>query len=212
MVRHGESEANRNWAVNVSMPNHLVPLTETGHKQAQHCGQSIRKWLRPDDNIVLYQSPYTRARQTAEGIIGELTDPETKKRCYKTLDCREDPRLREQDFGNFQEHNAMQAILRERDNYGMFFYRIPNGESPADVFDRCSLFCETLHREFDRHSPSVVILVSHGIWGRVFLMRYFHWTYERFESLENLPNADPVVLQLQNNGKYEFTMPLKTWC
>ncbi len=51
------------------------------------------------------------------------------KRCvsqaFDTSQCRfyEEPRLREQDFGNFQEKDKMENVMKERDNYGRFFYR-----------------------------------------------------------------------------------------
>lgn len=209
MIRHGESEANRNWDVNVSMPNHLVPLTDHGKEQAHTCGQKIDALLKSGEKIMLVQSPYCRARQTAQGILDVLTDKNNPK--HYAIDRSEDPRMREQDFGNFQEREAMRQILDERENYGMFFYRIPNGESPADVYDRCSSFCESLFRQFERKSPDVTILVSHGIWGRVFLMRYFRWEYEYFEKLCNLPNASPVVLELQENGKYILKSEMVCW-
>lgn len=208
-MRHGESEANRNWDVNVSKPNHLVQLTERGHEQARECGHNINSLLRHNDKIMLIQSPYCRARQTATEIVSVLTDPGNPKK-YR-IDCSEDPRMREQDFGNFQERDLMHRALEERESYGMFFYRIPHGESPADVYDRCSSFCESLFRSFDRTSPDVALLVSHGIWGRVFLMRYFRWKYEYFESLCNLPNAAPVVLERQEDGSYLLKTALECW-
>lgn len=192
------------------MPNHLVPLTELGHQQAHHCGLKILEHLQGGEAIRIVQSPYTRARQTADNIQSVLTDSKNGK-SWKELQRVEDPRMREQDFGNFQEKEAMQAILAERDSYGMFFYRIPNGESPADVYDRCSLFLESMFRSFERTHFDAVILVSHGIWGRVFLMRYFNWTYEYFERLCNLPNADPVILELQEDGKYWLKTKLVCW-
>ena len=37
----------------------------------------------------------------------------------------------------------------ERDEVGKFYYRFENGESGADVYDRVSLFYDTLYREMD---------------------------------------------------------------
>lgn len=207
-MRHGESEANCDWSVNVKKPNHKVELTKNGRDQARSAGHIIADLTRHNDRVLMYRSPYTRARSTAKQIHHVLG--EQRPECDITV--KEDPRMREQDFGNFQEKEAMRNILNDRDEYGMFFYRIPCGESPADVYDRCSSFCDTLFRMFDRISPDVLILVSHGIWGRVFLMRWFQWPYEEFEKLENLPNARPVVMELDQNGKYRITEPLKKWC
>lgn len=40
----------------------------------------------------------------------------------------EDPRIREQEWGNFQEPSQMDAIMVERRKIGAFFYRFPTGE------------------------------------------------------------------------------------
>jgi len=39
-----------------------------------------------------------------------------------------------------------------RDAYGTFYYRIPDGESAADVFDRVSDFFGTLNRDFRKEN------------------------------------------------------------
>ena len=40
------------------------------------------------------------------------------------------------DFGNFQDAEGKQKEKAERLRFGRFFYRFPNGESGADVYDR----------------------------------------------------------------------------
>jgi broad specificity phosphatase PhoE len=40
---------------------------------------------------------------------------------------REEPQLREQDFGNFQDLKRKQLEKRERQYFGRFFYRFPDG-------------------------------------------------------------------------------------
>jgi hypothetical protein len=49
---------------------------------------------------------------------------------------REECRVREQDFGNFQVEERMRAVKETRQRFGRFFFRFPEGESAADVFDR----------------------------------------------------------------------------
>lgn len=58
---------------------------------------------------------------------------------------REECRVREQDFGNFQEEQRMKAIKETRERFGRFFYRFPEGESAADVYDRVSSKIFLLH-------------------------------------------------------------------
>lgn len=50
-------------------------------------------------------------------------------------------------------------MWQERADYGHFFYRIPNGESAADAYDRISGFNESLWRQFGEDNfASVCVL------------------------------------------------------
>lgn len=121
--------------------------------------------------------------------------------------------MREQDFGNFQSTpEEMEEIWAQRAHYGHFFYRIPHGESAADVYDRIASFNETLFRQFGQEKfPNVLVLVTHGIWARVFLMKWFRWSYEDFESLRNIPHCQFLVMKQHESGKYILKTPLRTW-
>lgn len=182
----------------------MVKLTDRGHVQAQAAGEEIAQMIKPGENVRVYRSPYMRTRETEEEIRLVLRKHNIKASVI------EEPRLREQDFGNFQNIEEMEAILKERSIYGSFFYRIANGESAADVYDRCSSFCNSLYRHFTVHNPDVVILVSHGIWGRVFLMKWFKWNYEYFENLKNLKYCFPVVME-RKDSHYQLLTELETW-
>lgn len=145
----------------------------------------------------IYSSPWLRARQTAEnlkkgmGLIEEI--------------IREDPRIREQEWGNYQEKELFKKIMRERRKYGSFFYRIPQGESGADVYDRVTTFIDTLHRDFDKRDfPENVIIVSHGLTIKAFLMRWFHWSVEAFDEHETPKNCSIIRMVLQDNNRYKL--------
>jgi len=152
----------------------LTPLL-----QAEEAGRRLRSMLRPDDTLQFYTSPYLRTRETTEGILKTLTgeDPEQGPSPFPMhkIKVYEEPRLREQDFGNFQPCSAeMERMWQERADYGHFFYRIPNGESAADAYDRVSGFNESLWRQFgETDFPSVCVLVTHGLMTRIFLMKWF---------------------------------------
>ncbi|CAN5494405.1 hypothetical protein BH10BDE1_BH10BDE1_23480 [soil metagenome] len=93
--------------------------------------------------------------------------------------------------------------MEDRDSYGTFYFRIPDGESCADVYDRVTTFLETLHRDFDKSEfAENVVLVTHGMMMRLFLMRWFHWTVEEFEKVANPANCGIWVMELQPDGKY----------
>jgi hypothetical protein len=125
----------------------------------------------------------------------------------------EEPRIREQDFGNFQPCSAeMERMWQERADYGHFFYRIPDGESAADAYDRISGFNESLWRQFgEADFPSVCVLVTHGLMTRVFLMKWYHWSVEYFEDLRNVNHCEFVLMNKDERGKYVLENKMRTW-
>ncbi|PNS14952.1 Disintegrin and metalloproteinase domain-containing protein B [Sphaceloma murrayae] len=217
LVRHAQSEGNLNRDVHQIIPDHRVKLTQEGWKQAHEAGYRLRDMLRPDDTIRVFTSPYRRTRETTEGLLRSLTEstPESGPSPFSrsAIKVYEEPRLREQDFGNFQPCSAeMERMWRERADYGHFFYRIPNGESAADAYDRCAGFNESLWRSFGEDDfPSVCILVTHGLMTRVFLMKWYHWTVEYFEDLRNVNHCEFVIMKRQENSKYRLESKLRTW-
>ena len=104
-------------------------------------------------------------------------------------------------------------MWHERAEYGHFFYRIPNGESAADAYDRVSGFNESLWRSFKEDDfASVCVLVTHGLMTRVFLMKWYHWSVEYFEDLRNMNHCEFVVMQRNDhNGKFVLRNQLRTW-
>ena len=103
------------------------------------------------------------------------------------------------------------AVDQDRDAYGTFYFRVPDGESAADVFDRVSDFFSTLFRDFEKPNfPQNAVMVTHGMTIRLFLMRWFHYTVEEFERLANLENCAIVSLELQENGRYRLMTEMPT--
>ena len=87
--------------------------------------------------------------------------------------------------------------MEERRRIGAFYYRFATGErlvtlfclrrcvtykyhslnSGSDVFDRVSTFLETLYRDMAKGGcGDNAILVSHGLFCRLFLTRFYHWS------------------------------------
>lgn len=301
LIRHGESESNRDKKINEVTPNHLIPLTCHGKRQARYAGVQLLQLLNlhndeavdrlkakyalddgshkslelrdyhpkkatRDTNVIFYTSPYKRTRQTLKGVLdvideyNELTSGvhmcaglsynaggkqkhavwphdlensgvyENDESTYCSEDAEnsgnpddylryriiDEPRLREQDFGNYQEVSSMQDVMEKRKTYGHFFFRFPEGESAADVYDRVASFQDTLYRHFQFKSRTtgrdVVVLVTHGIYSRVFLMKWFRWTYEEFESFTNVPNGSLMVMELDEKlNKYILRTVLPKW-
>jgi hypothetical protein len=103
-------------------------------------------------------------------------------------------------------------LWRERADYGHFFYRIPNGESGADVYDRITSFNGSLWRRFSEDDmASVAVLVTHGLCSRVFLMAWYHYSVEFFEDLRNINHCEFLVMKLGDNGRYVLQNKLRRW-
>ncbi|KAH8677474.1 histidine phosphatase superfamily [Xylariales sp. PMI_506] len=216
LIRHGQSEGNKNRDIHQTIPDHRVKLTSDGWAQAHEAGLRLRSLLRADDTLQFFTSPYRRTRETTEGILSTLTsdDPDPSPFKRSNIKVYEEPRLREQDFGNFQPCSAeMERMWQERADYGHFFYRIPNGESAADAYDRVSGFNESLWRQFGEDDfASVCVLVTHGLMSRVFLMKWYHFSVEYFEDLRNVNHCEFLIMKKQqDSGKYILQNKLRTW-
>ena len=155
----------------------------------------------------MYVSPYMRTMQTLYEI-GMTLGTE------RILGVREEPRVREQDFGNFQD-TSMQQLKKERAGFGRFFFRFPNGESAADVYDRVTSFRETLRNDINfgrfncdelgcKTDDCTVVIVTHGLTLRIFLMRWYKWTVDMFERLHNPGNAEVMVMERGAGGRYSL--------
>ncbi|RMD44430.1 hypothetical protein DV735_g712, partial [Chaetothyriales sp. CBS 134920] len=215
ITRHAQSEGNKDKTIHQTTPDHKVPITAEGHQQAREAGKKLRALLRPDDSLHFFISPYKRTRQTTEGILSTLcsNEPDPTPFQRNRIKVYEEPRLREQDFGNFQPNTEeVERLWRERAEYGHFFYRIPNGESGADVYDRITSFNGSLWRRFgDDDMASVAVLVTHGLCSRVFLMAWYHYSVEFFEDLRNINHCEFLVMKLGANGRYVLQNQLRLW-
>jgi len=159
LIRHGQSEGNIDSAIYQTKPDNALQLTELGWVQARMAGQALRGQITKQDgdkSIHFVVSPYVRTMETFHGIASAWCDPEKAFGHIKDKDIRlaawydrlaekgltwhEDPRIREQDFGNYQDINAMKKAKTERWEFSAFYYRFLNGESASDVFDRVSTF------------------------------------------------------------------------
>jgi len=197
LVRHGQSMANVNSRLYETVPDNQVQLSELGEQQALVAGENLRLMI-GDDSVRFYVSPYERSKQTFEGII---QGGKWKKGEYTV---REEPRLREQDWGNFQCQEDIAKVQKQRRSFGPFYYRMPNGESGADVWDRVTSVWDSMHREFNDRNSKNYVLVTHGLTIRLFLMRYFQWSVSQFGELWNPDNCQFAVLELQSNGNYRL--------
>jgi len=194
-VRHGQSEGNVDKTIMDKKPDYALDLTQLGQQQALERGKQLRQLL-GDESVQWYLSPYFRTRQTYLGIRSAFVAP------YKVY---EDPRLREQDWGNWRMGIDYNEVEEARDTFGHFYYRLPNGESCADVWDRFGGFLNTLYRDFQKPDyRQNVIIVTHGMTMRVAIARFLHYTIEEFETLANPENCGTFILQKNAKDRYEL--------
>jgi len=234
LLRHGESLGNVDDTAYSTIPDWKIPLTRRGERQALRAAKEIAELL-DGESLFAYCSPYKRAIGTWD-IIEDYLENNNEKKIDKTnssdgseerdsetdntgveiIGMREEPRVAEQQFGNFQNPHKVRTAKSERRTFGRFFFRFPDGESGLDVYSRCSSFLATLsrdikhidqqysylHRHDDDGKASTncamenmnILVVCHGLTLRLLLMRYFQLSVEEFESSYNSQNAKLVVM------------------
>jgi broad specificity phosphatase PhoE len=201
LIRHGESEGNLSKAVYGQKPDYTLELTDLGRQQAERAGQALAQLIGPE-TAFFYVSPLWRTRSTFERVAGRLAPGQ-----FRWL---EEPRIREQEWGHLRTREQGEQVERERDAFGTFYFRIPDGESAADVYDRVSDFFGTLFRDFGKPDyPQNSVLITHGMAIRLFLMRWFHLPVEEFEKMANPHNCEMIVLTLNPQDRYELSTPLR---
>jgi len=201
LIRHGESEGNTDRNIYSQKPDYALLLTEKGRQQAALAGSQLAELI-GNEPMQFYVSPLFRTKQTFQQIV--------KKFPEEQYTWKEEPRLREQEWGHLRSLEQCNAVDAERDAYGTFYFRIPDGESAADVYDRVSDFFNTLFRDFKKPGfPPNAVMITHGMAIRLFIMRWFHFTVDEFEELCNPANCAIVTMELQENEKYKLVTTLK---
>ena len=202
IARHGESLGNVDTSVFAIKPSYALPLTPRGCKQAQKLGQQIRQLI-GSEQIRFYVSPWRRTRETFMHAVAALDTAQWS--------AREDPRLREQEWGHLRNPEANKRLENARDEFGTFYYRFEDGESGADVYDRCSALLETVYRDFRKKTfPPNCAFIGHGLTNRLLVMRWLHWSPEQYEQLANPRNCELWIMELHSDGEYRMTTPLRT--
>jgi broad specificity phosphatase PhoE len=192
LVRHGESEGNVNQSIYSSKADNALHLTETGWNQALSAGRALREIV-GSESIHFFVSPYVRTRETFHAIAKAWGG-------FENLSWKEDPRIREQDFGNFQDPDETKKYKQERKDFGSFYYRFPDGgESCADVYDRVSSFLESLYRHWEKRNFDNEVLVCHGLTIAAFFMRWNKYSVDEFNTYENFTNCEMAVLEKETS-------------
>ncbi len=201
LVRHGYSQWQAGEADLRTTGDHRIALAPKGWDDARRVGKALGAELLR--SALIYTSPYQRTRETLQGVLEGAGIDRTQ--AESELCCLEDPRLREVEHG----YRGVEEQEKGKEIHGRFFYRYDGGESPADCYDRVSAFIESMWRQLVRKKHArrykKVVIVTHGLTIRCFVMRFLHLKVEDFERMENPDNCMPITIRRPERGKqYEF--------
>jgi probable phosphoglycerate mutase len=178
LLRHGETENNVERRISGQRDS---PLTDKGRQQARANGVLLRSMVQDLTGLDFVSSTLGRARETMRLVRSAAgADPDA----FTT-----DERLVEVNFGDWTglpvdemfRQRALNAAF-ERDPW---HFRVPNGESRADVHARIASFLGTLRRN--------TVIVGHA--GSVVMIRGIRTGLTRGEIMSLQPrNAGIVVI------------------
>ena len=192
ILRHGESEANKDKSMWKKIPDNLLGLTETGRAQAKRAGERVEAILAASgcQRVHIVVSPFERTLQTSAAMR-----PAFEHRIVRT-DI--ESRIREQEVGNLQ-NDDFQKFRTEQQKVGRFWYRFPTGESGADVLDRVKSWwyesVVTVNTRVGYDPIDALVVVTHGLTLRFILMQLFGWSPTTFHSVWNANNCGMYVLR-----------------
>ena len=66
------------------------------------------------------------------------------------------------------------------------------------MYDRITMFSDHMVRDINAGrfpEDTNMILCTHGLTLRLFLMRWFHWTVAEYERIANPSNSQPIILE-----------------
>ena len=153
ILRHGQSKAN---LVGIILSNleegkkEKYTLTSEGENQVKISVENAKKEKLLDDKTIIYSSPFSRCKRTAE-IVKEVLEVKGE--------ILFDDRLRERWFGDFEgKHNSnyqkVWDIDRENPEHKKF-----NVESAKEVQERTMSLLADLEKKYKNKN---ILLISHG--------------------------------------------------
>jgi len=154
----------------------------------------------------MWVSPYRRAQETADRIYDECSGWIKDRRdnvllgeqdfgLFAGLDIDKIPKLFPHEFAHFQR-----CITHE----GKFWARFPLGESRFDVARRVHQTFGALHYDAYEQGVHDVVIVSHGVTLRAFVMMWLQKSVAWFEQEPNPANCSIRVLEAGQDKGYIF--------
>jgi broad specificity phosphatase PhoE len=203
VMRHAESQEDVDKTVYAHTADLDIALSPRGEKQSVDISHSLSNIL-GKGRVHFYISPGLRLRQTYSLVSSHFPENVHHSFSVETL-------ILKQYWGDVTVENRREIeIARYRE--GVLVYRFPNGESGLQLADRFRLFANTLRSEFTKSDfPENIVILTHGFEMRVFLMIWFGWSAEYFESLANPKNCEMVTLRLKPDGSYSMDREMRVY-
>ena len=101
----------------------------------------------------------------------------------------------------------MDKQFKEQKHVGEYFYRFKDGESGADVHSRISIFLQYLFRRIlsiDYHAWHNVIIVSHALTIKVFMMNFLNLSVKEFDNLGSRIIVNSGLLKKMNSANIKL--------
>jgi glucosyl-3-phosphoglycerate phosphatase len=188
VLRHGRTEWNANGRFQGQAD---IPLDSRGVAQAERAAQVLAE-LAPASIVA---SDLSRAQQTAEPLA-RLTG----------LSVRTDARLREINVGSWEGLTIEEAMASidpaEAARYmaGEDVRRSPTGETVAEVASRASAALSEIGSAAE--SGSTVIVVMHGLAGKVGVCQLVGIPHDAWRALGSLHNCGWISVERHRSGDY----------
>jgi broad specificity phosphatase PhoE len=197
LVRHARSTANDDPSIYAHTPDHVIPLVRPEDDPAALAAGAALAALSLDPGVVCaWSSTYLRCKQTRElalsGAFGAAAAAVMRRESFL---------LREQEFGDWDGWTEEQIEARDPERFrrkqrlfdedGRFYFRYPNGESRADVVQRCAIFIGKMYRSRYRHQ----VVFLHGVSQRALRMAWFNRSVEWFEKEPNPRNCSVLLIR-----------------
>jgi broad specificity phosphatase PhoE len=186
LIRHGRSLGNEEPMTYVNTPDHEIPLTDEGIKQAVALANDLEMF--ETDNrgeygyLDIYCSPYTRAMDTAITFLTEKQQTRTN--------IKIDHRLREQDWGKPEnmEHHAQLLNVHFNNRY---YGKTAISENGTMVLDRIHSFIDKIAL-IDKDC----LIFTHGVVINAFKTIINGYSIEQFENLGYVGNCSITTLEI----------------
>jgi broad specificity phosphatase PhoE len=202
-MRHEESEEDVDKTVYAHTADLDISLSPNGRSQSINVSHKLAGIL-GKGRVHFYISPGLRLRQTYEIMTSHFPPNIKHSFTVETL-------ILKQFWGDVTVENRREIeIARYRE--GVLVYRFPNGESGSQLVDRFRMFASNLRRDFSEEDfYDNIVIITHGFEMRVFLMVWFGWSTEFFESLANPRNCEMVTISLKSDGSYSLDRQLRVY-